>query len=174
MAFASRAMVVGHNRESMAGPSIRAVRVASKDRTATEPVAFPVSVEQLGRRAIGAEILDRVCTAFRLSHAAVARHWDCSESHVRAVRLGEKPLTVEKILALPKDAALAYLEQLKEEIERAANEGTSAQELAACAVALGEAFRAAQANESDALTIAAAKLKTTATRLERSLRRAKR
>lgn len=168
--FGSRA-IAGHSKDFMAGPDLSKVRVEAKDRT--EPKAFPVSVEQLGRRALSAEVLDRVCVAFRLSHAAVARHWGCSESHVRAVRLGEKPLTVEKVLALPKDAALAYLEQLKEEIERAATEGTYAQELAACAVALGEAFRASQANEKDALALAATKLKTTATRLERSLRRLK-
>lgn len=163
--------IAGHTKDFMAGPDLSKVRVEAKDRTATEPVAFPVSVEQLGRRAIGAEILDRVCTAFRLSHAAVARHWDCSESHVRSVRLGEKPLTVENILALPKDAALAYLEQLKEEIERAANEGTSAQELAACAVALGEAFHAHQLGDPTGLEKAAVKLKSAADGLVLSTQR---
>jgi hypothetical protein len=134
-------VVDGHAVQSATGPGLRTVRVDSKIRT-SEPAGFPVSVEHLHFRKLAAKILDRVCENHGLSHAAIARRWQCSESYVRAVRSGEKPLTIEKLLALPKEEALAAVDALREQIETSGHEQSTVGSLHACAVAIGEAFHA--------------------------------
>ena len=164
--FGARA-IAGHNRDFMAGPDLSKVRVDHKSRTTAD---YPVSAERLSYRRIVAKILDDVCSRHSLSHAAIARRWDCSESYVRAVRAGDKPLQVEQLLALPTEQALAFLADLKAEVKNSAHADPVGPALAGCAVALGEAFAAHQLKDSDALAKAAARLTVCGAVLERAVR----
>lgn len=151
------AVVERHVSQSAIGPGLSTVRIDHKSRT--EPAAYPVSVEHLHFRRLAAQIFDRVCENHGLSHTAIARRWQCSESYVRAVRSGEKPLTIEKLLALPKEEALAAVDALREQIESAGHEQSTVSSLHTCAVAIGEAFAAHSLGDQEELEKAAAKLK---------------
>lgn len=65
---------------------------------------------------VGPRLLGAAIDATGYSNTAVAEHLGVDESLVRALRSGEKPITLDRIMLLPRAVAYAVLQAAREEL----------------------------------------------------------
>lgn len=122
--------------------------------------AKPANAHQLAKRldALPQQIKQAIRS---LRNTGLIRRVGHSNGAVWAVGVPtrKKPLTIEKVLGLPKAQALAVLDGLRQQVEDSGREESTVTALHTCAVAIGEAFAAHQMGDAESLEKAAAKLK---------------
>lgn len=103
-------------------PSLRPqpipVFATGQETTGDRPKALPRTLNGIAR--IGARLLDVAMIATGAQNTVVAAHLGVTEPLVRALRTGEKPLTIDRVMGMPRSVALAVIDAMRDEIEEAA------------------------------------------------------
>jgi hypothetical protein len=95
---------------------------------------------------------------------------------VRQIRSGQRPLTIEKVMKLPRDAAESFLVDALEQVRRGGGDGdhgTLGREALACSVANGALSAAAAVDDKPAAYVAATELEKAAKRAKAAAKGAK-